>query len=433
MPQTIVRGVVDRASRLQTMYPEEWRRQIFRITPPKKTPLTILMDAMGDEETMSVKYNWSTQPFSPMCGTIVDVYTTDPILGSPAAYASGGVKGTQLYIQVTAANAKGVLIGDTVLLSSDATFAKIPANVLNVTVAGDTTSSLLVELMKADTGNALALTSTLRYTISGRAEEEEFELGEVVYEEPEWYDNYAQQLSAAYSVTRRAAKEKERVAPALKVRMKQQALEKLMRKREMMRLVGYKDSKAKGKTFSMGLLEFLETNAAANVLNYKTDPRFAGKSALSGTLQFLRVSSEIASRFSDADHKTCFTSGVVLDLIDECIGDQTYYKIGPEVTAFGIRMKTLRNLRQEWRLVEHPLMTNNPALCSSMIVTELPLLKTRTMFPLEFIPEGGARVDGWNWQSSVKAGWVVDEGMQFDNPSAHLWIDGLGEANTYGT
>jgi hypothetical protein len=436
----IVSGVTKTTDRQADMHPGDWKTKPYQINPISMFPFTAYHDMTGSSRTVGDnKFNFATQPYNGQFGTITDVYTNAAL---SSAYASGGVSGDPLFLKVTTATADNIRPQDTLLAYATATGGMVRADVLSVDVFDGTYSKVAIQLTEADTGNNLAQ-SALTFTLTGDSQPEKHALPDGKYEEAFWRYNYTQIYTEAAEWTKREMNTTERLAGNVRERAIQQMHKRFNIKREYSRFFGARDLKTGSggkRTFTGGLLWWLQQEYPANIINFVTDTTFNENLSApfrTGGYQFIRnVSVQIAQLLGDnygtPAHVYC--GDLALEAIQSSIKANTDQNV-PQVTTgkFGMRVMDLMNLPQQWKLIMHPLFAINPMLRRTMIVTQPTLSRGVTMKGggLEMIPAAyGKNENGHNYRSYYKTGLVVDEGFEMDNISTFAMITGVGLDST---
>ncbi len=433
LTEDLKRGILGIEDRSADFHPEEWRATIKKIRRrmAKKSAMVALMSKMPSEPATSHHYNWAVQPTVSSSGTITDVYT-DALLS--AAYASGGVAGTRLYLKLAAADAKKVIAGDTLLVTGTVAQARRHFIVESVTIAG-AASYLTVVLIETDTSNALAA-AALTFLVTGQAIGQSAGLPEAIYGEPTWFENYTQPFAEASKVTEREMKEAERVNPRIRERAMEQAFDRFNAHMGFSFLMNgpmYKFTPTGDKetTLTRGLLNFIEVEEPTNVFNFVSDASFSGQTSRQGVLRFLREKGEILSRKGEADFKTVLTSSLAMNDINEAIMYEGLYQLTPMASSFGLNVKRLvMPGGQDWVFVEDPLFTEYSELQRCALVYEPQLVKKKVLLPFQTIDDDFNMAGGKQYRKYVHEGYVEDCGLLAENFEAMGWISGIGSTNT---
>ena len=431
--QTFLRGAVTTTDRVTNVHRESWRQNIHTQVPIGRAPLTGFMMAMGSKELKSRHHNWPVEPFDAQRGDVLDVYT-DSALSS--AYASGGVVGTTLYISMTANEARQIIVGDILLIIDDLLDVNVHiiAGVEGVNVGSDTSSFVAVSLQQADTGSNLASTS-LTWRIAGNAQAESNELPIARFADPEWYLNQTQIQMDSIEFSGTELAEEENLSPDKRARGKKQSLQRMMVKMERSNIFGrYKTTTRNSKPlrYQMGVKQFIEEKASANILNYLSDSNYAGRSWLEGGMEFLEDVAQQTSIYTEHSVKQVFCGGLAHQAINRLVMDQGHYNIRERVNAFGIKVTRLIGLNQDWDIIQHPLFNADTQPRRAALLAEMPHIRKCHLRgrDLQFVPASKLATDGFTWVDGEKEGYFVEHCIEVDNLDVFGWLDNLGLDNT---
>lgn len=426
------RGAVGIGEREADFHPDSWRRRIKKIEL-RVSPLTALMKTLRTEKTDSFRYHWPVQPHAAGRGSVTDVFTSAS-LAPGDAYVSGGVAGTILYVQMTADDVRQVIATDVITVINSTTKAMRRCYVQSVVEAG-AESYCQVVLRETDTDNALA-GATLTFTITGNAQAEFAPLPTALYGEPTWFVNQCQNFMESIELSNRELIERERVDPHIRKRARLQAFKRLMQKKEYTYLFGKYDVQngpnGKPITFTEGLVTAIEDNEPGNVWDYKTTTDFnaAGKTWLAGGLDFFDGVAEQISRKGEASHKTVFTGGLGVTLINQLIRSESTHHFMTGQTSYGLKIHQFITPNQDWHIIEHPLFSENPEFRNSMLIFEKHLVGEKVLQPLKHISGADKDQNGFTYVSGIKEGWECDTGLIYENLEAMAWITNIGVTNT---
>ena len=439
MPLTdqYLRGAARTDTVQSILHPEEYRKQIYMVAPrtANVAPMTALLLGLGGSPCQSRIVHWAEMPYPYQTGTITGVFT-DVALNVP--YAGGGADGQGLNFQMSIADAKQIAAGHTLEVVNTTTMTPMMIDVTNVTIADANHTFVSGNLLMADTGNNLVCATTLAFSIATNAQPEMSGLSEPLSRELTEFTNITQIFMGSYAISGSEETELERFTPALKNRMREDALVRIHNEMEGAILRGYRKivlEQGRRKQYMDGLYWMLAKNEPTNIINLSTytspvGTNFSGKSWLGYGYEAFQYISEKLSRTSNSQSKTVFCGSYVMLSIDALVRDNAQLQITSETTKFGLRIKTLRGLNQDWVFVQHPRFTNNVAYQRSALVVEMPLIRLRPKRgrALTFIPAGEKR-NGWTWIDGVKEGWFGEYTLEMDNLGCHAWINQWGAAH----
>ena len=425
---TFVQGSVGTTDRIANIQPESWSPTIDRQLPFSKFPLMTMLNSMSDSEKIeSRKHHWPEEAFNEYVGAVTDVYTNSSLI---TAYSSGGVVGTVLYFKVTAAMAAQVRTGDNILITNATNNTLRHASVVSTAINGDTNSYLAGKLLEADTGNILAQ-ADLSWGLMGDANAEGSELPTAVSSDPQYYENQTEIFMEAIEHTGSVLAEKTRVTESKKSRDRKMAMERFLMKQEWSFLFSVLHTttgpNGKEKRHMKGIRAMLDQYEAANVIDWRTSASYSGSWINSG-LNWLRDVSTDASRYARASRKTCFAGIDAWSAINNSVEDRGYFKLETRQNEFGITIKRLVGLVQDWDIVLSPTMSTRN-FSNSMFVCEPELLRKKKFRPLTMVKANQAKASGYDWVDGEKEGWFEECTLEAVNLRAMYWLDGIGQAH----
>jgi len=437
LPESYLRGAVSTVDRTTDVHPEDWDGKVYEYIPIGHVPFTGVLDAMPKKVTRSRHIHWWEEPFAKQRGTVTDVYT-DQLLSS--AYASGGVEDAQLYLKMSSDDASQIVIGMTLLVGNTSTMGYVNCDVLNLNIAG-ANSWVLVALLEDDTDDDLA-GANLVFQITGDAQEEGSELPEADGRDVTELVNQSQIFMGALEITGTEIEEETRIDQAILPTEKRKAQMRLMCRREWSNFFGvYKTkygSRGKPRRFMEGVVSAIKRRTAlglmdTRVYNYKTAAAYSGKTWLSGGWDFLKgILNDTSKTSTGSSVKDVYLGQTAWQAIVDLVEDRGHYKIETLQGDFGIRVTKIYGLNKALHLIEHPLFTESPFFTNTMFITEMNLFKERPFRNrgLKYIPANQTATDGYVWRDGVKAGWMYEGSLQYNNLEAMAWVVNLGVTNT---
>lgn len=433
--ETILRGFVATSDRDSKLHPEAWRRKVYKILPVGDAPLTAFLQAMGSEPTPSRHMHWFEQQYPEQRGSVTDVYT-DVALSS--AYASGGVVGSALYLNMPEADAKQIVAGNMLTIFAPNTpGAMITCDVRNVSIGNDATTWVLVELLEADTNSILA-DATLTFAITGDARAEGSGLPAPTGRDPVELSNQTQIFMEAVSWTGTEREEEQRIDGTYPQQQLWSGFNRFRLKMERALIFGQyatKQENGKPKRFTRGFRAALAQHAPNRFYNYKTDSDFSGQDWLVGGWSWFAEKILLETSELSSGRKRLLCGDLLALAIEQLVEDRGLALLESRETSFGFRYKTIRGLTTEVDLIIHPDFRRNAALKRSGMLIENRLLRLRPMRrrDVTFIPASQLKdkeKNGWTWVDGDKAGWYCEAGLEYDNLAAMAWLDGAGLLNT---
>lgn len=441
MAGTLIRGALVTTLRDTVMKQEDRRKKLFKQLPAGNSPFTKYLMMLPSKPARRSIVQWGQRAFNAQLGDITDVYTD---VALSAAYASGGVVGTPLYLKVTADDAKQFKVNQQVYIWDPANYADIAADVRAVQVASDTTSYVQVNLLEAD-GDSILANTDLVWRIGGNAQAELSGLPSASYREPEWTENYAQIFMEACEASGTELAEEDIVSPNAYEQSVQDSFDalRIQMERTYLRGVGSKtltDPNTGRPRFMMnGLLTVLKAADTAgtsnNIFNFSTDTDFTGYNWLEAGWDFLKKIFLEVSRYS-SNRKKMLVGDLAWLAINNLIEDYGSYKWEPMDDEFGIRIRKLYGLTVDVDIVPHPLWKIDPAHRRAALIFEPELLEYAPMVgrDIQFIKQSTinkqTHVSGHTWLDGKKEGWFGQATLRYHNLPAMAYVDALGEDNS---
>ena len=424
---TFTQGAVGTGDRVSDIHAESWNPAVHKALPYHKFPMMTIMDAMakGSGTISSRKHHWWEEAWEPYHGAILDVYTNASLA---TAYVSGGVEGTALYIAVTAAHAAQVREGDDILITNTTNNTLRVVRTIGVQITNDTTSYIAVTLAETDTGNILAQTD-LSWGTMADAQAEGSELPTAISHDPQGYENVTQIMMESIEHTGSELSESQRISGSKREKSKRDAMSRFKMKEEWANLFGiYKigtGSNSKRKSHMRGAYQAISTNDPTNIIDWRTASGYSGTFLNSG-LNWIKEVAKDASVYSEATAKTCFAGHTAWAAISDAVEDRGYFKLETRQTAFGIKIKTLVGLTQDWNIILCPTMSLR-GFGSSMFVTEMDLIRKKVFRPLKFVKANDRNDDGYTFVDAKKEGFYQETTQEIVNTRTMRWLDGIGE------
>lgn len=425
-----LRGSVSVPDVAADIHPQDWSPIIHQIIPAGRAPFAAIITGMGSEVTKSITFNWWAQAFPEQRGTITAI-GTDADAGS--AYTTGAVKGDNLYLKMSAADAEQIVRGHTILLNDATTGSEFSADVTQVMIAG-AVSIVAIRMQEADNGdNDLADVDS--FWLMSQVMAEGADLPPSLVRQPEKFTNQTTITATTVKFTGSEIAEMERISPDKLIRARQDALLRWTIEQEKTALFskfGTKIVNGEQMRFTQGLVPAIIEHAPNNVFNYKTDSgaRFAAQAWSARGWEWLNEKFELIFRYTEAGRKSALIGSLGLLAIQTAIEGISDFKLETRQTAFGIQVTTLVTVFGEIDLILDPLFTTHPSRLRSMLVLEFPLIKYRPLVgrDLKFLPD--ANNMNFAGPDQIREGWRGEWGIQYNNLDAFGWFLNLGVLNT---
>lgn len=434
------------ADRTANIHPEHWEKKVDRYNPLDEFPATKILDRLKQgEETTSKKLHYFEKPFNALTGVISDVYND---IGLSSAFAGSGVVGTTVVIKPHTDSVNRLLnikANMQVEIHSSSVNKSVKLYVTAVEPSGSF-ASFTAMLLEADTSNVLAGTG-LTWIVGLGSEEEEFELGEGVNEHETEHWNYVYTDSEAFSITRDELNEFSRILEDKKKERELDALVRLTQRRENGFLEGVRDKRGTryyAGGFRWALKEEDGSKTASQerqLVDWTEDTAFSAStdSIEQGTIPFIRRVLAYTRQYARPGAKPlALVSDYTRDLITELVLASGNYNISYGENKWGIDVTRIHGLEEELELAIEPLFNHYPARKRSMYIARFDYIKRHQVKMedtslgkrskgLEYVPWSAfKKMDGENFISRIKGGFIASESYSVRRRCCHAIIDNLG-------
>jgi hypothetical protein len=391
--------------------------------PNGQAPLTAILSMMSSEAVNDPQFHWWTQEQSAVGGAVSGVYTLPDL---SAAYASGGVAGDVLYVQITTTLANRIREGHQILLRDSADYrVDVVGKVTGVT-RGTLVSVLAVKLLEdddnsTDLGGTADLSDCDTFKIIGNINPEGGEMPDAIALNPVKVYNLTQIFRTPLSMTRTALKTKLRT-PEQRQKAKAEALEMHSWEMELAFLWGIRTENigdnGKPERTTMGVINFIRQYAAANCDDYTLNAAYAGIdwTAAGGGQVWLKAMLEQIFRYGAAEKLVLCGSGFLLgiDALAASVGLGNVMQMSPGAKTYGMEIRQWVTPFGVVNLKTHPLFSYDATTRNMGVVLEPKELSYRYVDDTTFYGEsnqkthsegyGQRRVDGINEEFLTEAG-----------------------------
>ena len=413
--------------------PKSWRETILFLYPNGSMPLTALMSRMKEEKVDDAEFNWWTKSLPTQNATITGVYTD---VALSAAYASGGVAGSVLYMKMSEANSKQFRVGHQVLLR-DASDYTVDVNAkVTAVVSNGVNSYIQVKLLEADNNSSFShdLSDADTCIIIGNINAEGGAMPTGVSYDPVKYNNYTQIFRTPLSITRTAMLTKYRTGDKYK-EMKREALELHGIEMEKAFLFSIPTegtgSNGKPERTTEGLLSFVRRTVPTNVNDFSLNASYSGKAWLDdgGGEEWLDAYLEQLFRYGRGEKLAMCGSGALLGL-NKLARAGSHMTLTPQTKAYGIDITEWITPFGKIYLKTHPLFSQEATLRNSALIFEPENLRYRYITDTTFFAEGskeaaagtqGGRLDGKNEE------YLTEAGLEYHHGYTAMFLNGIGE------
>lgn len=429
------RGPITTGDRNSVNKVEDKRRSLYKEKPVDATPLMKMLQLMPKQVARNSVYSWAGQRFASRVGSVTDAYTDAALTTACGDAVQAG--GSMAYLKMAEDNAKQILVGQQLLLSSSTESVvgvELLVDVVGVTLAG-ANSYVSTQLFSSDSNKCL-YQSNLSWRIAGNAQSQLSGLPDGVYEEPVWFENCTQIFMSSLSISGTEMAEEDYLDESFYVRQKAQSFEQLNMDMERTFIFGEFSKTALGsngklRKRTMGLKSAIRTYEPNNIFNTTTWTK-SGVTTANATWpnygwDFLKDLMRVTSIMSKGPKKV-FCGDLAMSSITDLVEELGVIQLTPDYSDnFGMRVNKVTGMNTELHFIQHPLFATDPAYKRSMLILSPERLlyrplKGRDVKFLSAKDMGGS----FSWVDGIKEGWVAEAGLGFDGLSEFAWVDGMG-------
>ena len=417
--------------------PKNWRDTILFLYPNGMAPLTALLSKMKSEKVDDPQYYWWTKMLSSQSAAITaGQIFTDVALS--AAYATGGVAGQTLFVQMTEANSDMFRAGHQVLLR-DASDYTVDVNAkVTAVVKNGASSYLSVKLLEADDNSSSHDISDVDVVlIVGNINSEGAAMPEAISYDPlKWY-NYTQIFRTPLEITRTAKLTRLRTGDAYR-ELKREALEyhSIEMEKAFMWGIATEGTGANGKPerTTMGLIPAINGagtpagGLSGTVDSYSLNIDYAGQTWLAGGEDWLDEQLELIFRYGQRE-KLCFCGSGAMLGINRLVKNVGQFQFNPSTKAYGIKVVEWSTPFGMINLVTHPLFSFDATTRNSMVIFEPENLKYRFITDTTFYADGEKQNTGWTRTDGTKEEFLTECGLEYHHPVSWAYLNGVGVDN----
>tara|TARA_Y100000593_G_scaffold4160_1_gene8227 strand:- start:255 stop:1544 length:1290 start_codon:yes stop_codon:yes gene_type:complete len=409
--------------------PKNWREMILYLYPNGSAPLTAVLSKISEESTDDPEFNWWTKALPKQSGTVTGTYTDT---GLSSALSGATTSGDTVYAKCAEADADNFREGHTALLRDASNQAIDGVGKVTVVVKNGANSYVgikALEAFHADLNN----TNIDQIYVIGTVNSEGAGSPSAITYDPTKFFNYTQIFRTPLEISRTAKATRLRTGDAYK-ELKREALELHSIEMEKAFLWGIKSENtgANGlpERTTDGLINFINTNASSNVLDYTNDTDLAANSdfASGGAAwvdhgeQFLDTTLEKIFRHGSQEKLAFCGSGALLGIqrLAKATGN---IQLSPQSEAYGIKVVEWITPFGVITLKTHPLLSYEAGTRNQMIIVEPDKLKYRYITDTTFSDVTSAGIDG------LKEEYLTECGLEVHHPECFGILKGIGLAN----
>jgi hypothetical protein len=347
---------------------------------------------------------------------------------------TGGLAGQTLYVAISAADAARIRIGHQILLRDASDWSvDVIGKVTNVTIG--VIGTLAVKLLEDDNNSNMVppndLSNCDNYLIMGNVNPEGGVMPDPVALNPTSHFNYTQIFRTSLAITRTARKTKLRTGDDYQ-KAKREALEMHGIEMELAFWWGVRTENigdnGKPERTTMGLINFIRQNAAANCDDFTTNPTYAGTTWATSGETWLTNMLEQIFRYGGSERLAVCGSGALLG-IQRMVTAGTQYVIEAVPNQYGMDVRKFVTPFGTINFKTHPLFSFDPTTRNMMVLFEPKDLKYRYIDDTTFYGESGKTVGEGNNSRRVdgtEEEWLTECGLEYHHAVKDAVLNGVG-------
>lgn len=413
--------------------PMNWREQILYLYPNGMAPLTAILSMLPSKSVDDPQFHWWTETMGSVSGTVNGIFTLPDL---SVAYASGGTAGQVLYATVSAALSRRIRSGHQILLRDASDYrVDVVGKVLSV-VTGPTLGVLSILLLENDDNSPdHDLSDCDTFLIVGNINPEGGQMPDAIAINPVKHYNLTQIFRTPLSITRTARKTRLRTGNDYQ-KAKRECLEMHSIEMELAFLWGIMTERigdnGKPERTTLGLINFIRQNAAANCDDYTLNATYAATTWLAGGETWLKAMFEQIFRYGASDKLAFCGSGALLG-IDALATQNGNINLAPAQKTYGMEIRKWITPFGTINLKTHPLFSFDATTRNMMVIFEPKELTYKYIDDTTFYGEssskqhpegyGSRRIDG------TEEEYLTEAGLEFDFPIKCGVLNGVGLDN----
>lgn len=415
-----------------SLYENDWRAGIARLSPNVDTPLAFLASLSNKDKATGPIYDWFSEKDYMGVLSITGLYTNVGLSSAynPTQQSECVSAGDVLYIKCSEDDAKRMSQNHHIRMSETNLRVDLQADVLSVVLAG-TSSYIVAKMLQADTyvEGGKDLSDATYVTDLGMAAPEYDTWGDPKARDPEHYTNYTQifHKSIAVTGTQMASSIYKHEDPYQKAKM--DAAFDINRDLERAFLFGIKSAtighNGKPRRSTAGVCRWIADYASTNVRDFRTDTFISSGTWAANGLNWMEDVMESVFQWG-SDTRMGLVGGGTLRAINQAVHSSTTYNIYHNEQAYGINVSILEGPFGRLALHRHQLFTTNPVDNNRMVIVDPGNLGIRDLRDLQYKQDltkelgASAAVDG------IKEGYIAETGTLFDHPETMADLRGFG-------
>lgn len=414
------------------MRPRSYREKILELWPNGDVTLTALTNLCKSEPVTDPEFRWFNRSYNSRSFE-TSIYKDASLT---TAYGAGNdlPADSVVYAKLAENDAKQLRPAHQVLLRT----TNVPENdvvgkVISVVPQGSN-SFAAVKLLEADGGADRPgdLSDCDRLTVAGSIHPELDTLPAILSRDPVRVSNYTQIFMNAIGASRTAKKTKLRTGNDY-AQKKADGLLDHARDIEQAIIHGIPTEKigdnGEPERTTGGILWMLRNYAPANILNYTTDPGYAGKSWLQGGEEWFDRMVAKVFEFGD-ENRVCLCGNGALTAIQDMVKDRGEFKFEPTTTAYGIKVVRWVTPFGDLMLKRYPSFNFDPTERHSILIVSPRNMRYRYIDDTDFLADLNEKKGGHYHIDGTKEGWLTECGFEIHHPETFAYVIGIGKNNT---
>lgn len=409
-----------------TEYRQNVRNGIGFLNPNGDALLFQILSSIARESLIGTEYNWHDQILENRAAAVTGVYTDQAL--SSAYVTDAGVAGQVLFVKMAELDAKHFVVDCQVALRiGESIFNDLMAYVTGITLNG-ANSFVAVKLLTDDTtasGTYNRLQVTSSFSVRGGSSPD------ALLYDPTPYSNICGITKNSVDIdgTQKAVSQRGGLVTGDRytqshvngLRMHNNLIENgiIFSKKKIETGVG-----GRLKPSPMGILEWIKTYAPQNLLDFSTDPTWAGQTwDQYGDEAFSTLARKIA-KYGDTNSLVLAGDGVLqsMDTIAKTFGN---FQIGEfNNDTFGLRLRNWQTSNGSFPIKTYPLFTHESSLNNFMLVTRPAYLEFLTLRDTQLYEDV---IDDFDGQRDL---WLTEWTLGLHYPITFFAVQNIGKTNT---
>ena len=408
--------------------PKSWREGFLYLYPNGKMPLTAISGlAKGTQET-DPEFSWFRKELPDQTATITGIYSNINL--STTVDASGTAAGTTIYLKMSAAHSNNFRAGHQALALDASQHSMTVNGKITSCVQNGASSYVALKLLEADdngTTTGLEVADTL--VAIGTINPEGGEMPKAVSYDASRLYNYTQIFRNSLAMTRTARKTRLRTMDAY-TEAKREALELHGIEKEKALIWGVASEgtgdNGEPERTTGGIIDFIKTNASANVNDYVTNETYDDTTWLVGGETWLNSMLELIFRKGSTERLGLCGSGALLG-INTLASTMGTVNLEPGETSYGLKIVTWHTPFGDLHLKTHPLFSYVTAFRNQILILDPSQISRAYIDDTTFKSDKNSVNSGS--VDATKEEFLTEDGLRFGFPEVCGLLNGVGQDN----